>query len=107
MRPRHAKSALERLSQDDIDPVVAVRLLGMIVERATDPWEHVIWRELAKSILAHASGLHGTRCDASGHRLLRAYRDQSFREFAPADNADSNYAKRPCGPALAESPESA
>lgn len=87
--PRHAKSALERLSQDDIDPVVAVRLLGMIVERATDPWEYVIWREPAKAILAHASGLHGTR-DATRAVIDYFVRtgDQSFREFAPADNAE-------------------
>lgn len=88
--PRHAKSALERLAEEDIDPVVAVQLLAVIVERATDPWEHMIWREPAKAILARASGLPGTR-DATRSVIDYFVRtgDQSFREFAPADDAEA------------------
>jgi hypothetical protein len=35
--PRHAKQALDRLAEDDTDPVAAARILAGIVNSTNDP----------------------------------------------------------------------
>jgi hypothetical protein len=86
--PRNAKSALERLADDDIEPVTAVRILSRIVQRPNDPWANVTWREAANSIIRRAGDRLEARDDT---RIVIDYfvrtGDQSFRELTARDGA--------------------
>jgi hypothetical protein len=82
--PSHSTALLEMLAGETVEPATAMRLLALVIRGTHDPWEHVLWREPARAIVARArdsSELRGDIRDVVDYFVQTG--DLTFRELSP------------------------